>query len=451
MGGRKSVILVLMGEPVERGKWSFGKTFWVANGIELFERAAYYGAFIALVLFLTNIVGFDDIEAGWIGGLFSALIYFLPLFTGAIADKIGFRLSLILAFAFLSAGYFGIGAFPYKISVLFFLALVAVGGSFVKPVVTGTVAKSSSEEMRARAFSLFYMTVNIGSFAGKSIAKPLRTCLGIEYIPYYSAALALLALVLVSALYFPAARSGDGPGKGVAETFRGMARVLKNLKFTSLIVITGAFWAIQQQLYATLPKYVIRLMGKDASPEWYANVNPLVVVLAVVPLTALAKKVSPVGSIAVSFVLLMISSFTMSLSALFNAPVSIFSVAVHPVTLMMVAGIAIQGVAECFMSPRYLEFASLQAPKGEEGLYMGYSNLNTTIASIVAFVSSGYLLDRYCPDPAKFPSLAPGKLAALYGHAHYIWYYYCALAFVALCVLLAMDKLVFRSHGQKGG
>ena len=426
------------------GKWSFGRTFWVANGIELFERAAYYGAFIALVLFLTNVVGYDDIEAGWIGGLFSALIYFLPLFTGAVADKIGFRLSLILAFAFLSAGYFGVGAMPHKVPVLFFLALVAVGGSFVKPVVTGTVAKSSSEELRARAFSLFYMTVNIGSFTGKSIAKPLRSCLGIEYIPYYSAALALIALVLVSALYFPEARGAEPAGKGVAEVFRGMARVLRNFKFTALIVITGAFWAIQQQLYATLPKYVIRLVGKEASPEWYANVNPLVVVLAVVPLTAFAKRVSPVGSMSISFALLIISSFTMSLSALFNGPVSIFSVAVHPITLMMVAGIAIQGVAECFMSPRYLEFASLQAPKGEEGLYMGYSNLNTTIASIIAFVSSGYLLDRYCPDPAKFPSLSPDKLAPLYAHAHYIWYFYCALAFAALCILLAMEKLVFK-------
>ena len=73
--------------------WNFGKTFWIANSVELFERAAYYGTFIALVLFLTNIVGYTDIEAGWVGWVFSALIYFLPLFTGAVSDKIGFRQS----------------------------------------------------------------------------------------------------------------------------------------------------------------------------------------------------------------------------------------------------------------------------------------------------------------------------------------------------------------------
>ncbi|NMB99792.1 MAG: peptide MFS transporter, partial [Thermoanaerobaculaceae bacterium] len=155
--------------------FGFEMTFWTANGVELFERAAYYGTFIALVIFLTNVVGYTDIESGWIGGLFSALIYFLPLFTGAIADKIGFRSSLIIAFSLLSFGYFGLGFFPMRIAVLIFLVAIALGGSFVKPVITGTVAKSSSEDLRAKAYSLFYMTVNIGSFTGKSIAKPLRT------------------------------------------------------------------------------------------------------------------------------------------------------------------------------------------------------------------------------------------------------------------------------------
>ena len=72
---------------------------------------------------------------------------------------------------------------------------------------------------------------------------------------------------------------------------------------------------------------------------------------------------------------------------------------------------------------------------------MGYAHLNTTVASILAFVSSGYLLDRYCPDPAKFPDLAPEKLASLYTHAHYIWYYYSALALAALAMMLVFDRM----------
>ena len=45
----------------------------------------------------------------------------------------------------------------------------------------------------------------------------------------------------------------------------------------------------------------------------------------------------------------------------------------HPVAFMMVVGIVFQGLAETFISPRFLEYFSLQAPKGEEGLYLGFS------------------------------------------------------------------------------
>lgn len=423
--------------------FGFEKTFWTANGVELLERAAYYGTFIALVIFLTNVVGYSDIESGWIGGLFSALIYFLPLFTGAIADKIGFRTSLIIAFSFLSSGYFGLGFMPSKLSVLLFLVLIAIGGSFVKPVITGTVAKSSSEELRAKAYSLFYMTVNIGSFTGKSIAKPLRTTFGVEYIPYYSALLAFVALLIVLLSYFPKRETTVKEQKKINDILLNMLRVFKNFPFLFLIILTGAFWAIQHQLYATLPKYVIRLVGESASPEWYANVNPLVVVLLVVPITHFAKKIKPVTSIAFSFLLLTFSSFTMSMSFLFDSQIMFLGFKIHPITLMMVIGIAIQGIAECFLSPRYLEFASLQAGRGEEGLYMGYAHLNTTIASILAFVSSGYLLDRYCPDPKKFPNLSPSQLELLYSKAHYIWYFYSGLALFAFLVLVFLNKIVF--------
>lgn len=422
---------------------NFSKIFWIANFVELLERAAYYGTFIALVLFLTNVVKYTDVEAGFVGGIFASIIYFLPLITGTIADRIGFRASLIIAFSSLAVGYFGFAFFPYKIPVLFFLFLIAIGGSFVKPVITGTVAISSNAELRAKAYSLFYMTVNIGSFMGKMVAKPLRVNLGLKYIPYYSSFLAFLALITAIFFYFPAKRGLENK-KTIKEILIGMLKAFKKVPFTMLIIITGTFWAIQNQLYATLPKYVIRLVGEDASPEWYANVNPLIVIIFVVPVTSIMKKVKAINSIAISFLILTISSLTMSLSHLFDSNLNILSLSVHPITLMMVIGIAIQGLAECFLSPRYLEFASLQANKGEEGLYMGYAHLNTTFASILAFISSGYLLDKYCPDPSKYPNYTPEELKLLYTNAHYIWYYYSGLAFLSFILVLILSKTIFR-------
>ena len=77
----------------------FTRAFWTANIVELLERGAYYGVFIVITLYLSRILGFSDVEAALISGVFSGGLYLLPTFTGALADKIGFKYSLVIAFA----------------------------------------------------------------------------------------------------------------------------------------------------------------------------------------------------------------------------------------------------------------------------------------------------------------------------------------------------------------
>ena len=73
----------------KKEKVKFSKAFWVANTVELLERAAYYGVFVVITLYLSNVLGFTDIQAATIAGVFSACLYLLPTFSGALADKIG--------------------------------------------------------------------------------------------------------------------------------------------------------------------------------------------------------------------------------------------------------------------------------------------------------------------------------------------------------------------------
>jgi energy-coupling factor transporter ATP-binding protein EcfA2 len=72
-------------------------------------------------------------------------------------------------------------------------------------------------------------------------------------------------------------------------------RVLLNGRFMCIILIAGLFWTIQVQLYATMPKYLFRMVSDFAKPGWLANVNPLVVVLMVVPITHFVRKIRPVS------------------------------------------------------------------------------------------------------------------------------------------------------------
>lgn len=429
--------------------WRFPSTFWVANLIELFERAAYYGVFIALAVFLTSVVGFTDIQAGWVGASFAGLIYLLPFVTGAISDRIGFRPALIIAFALLTAGYAILWIAPRPVPVIAGLVLAAIGGSFVKPLITGTVTLCSNNVSRARAFSLFYMIVNIGSFSGKSVAGPVRRVLGVGAVPLYSAGAAAVALV-IAWLFFRPAEPTDARPRSVRESLRGLATVLRNGRFLALILITAGFWLIQGQMYASMPKYVLRMVGDAAMPEWYANVNPLVVVLCVVPVTHLVRKLAPIGSIAIALGLIPISATIMGFSTKIGSMAAAFGIATHPVTIAIVLGISLQGFAECFLSPRYLEFASKQAPPGQEGLYMGYAHINTFFAWFSGFVLSGYLLDAFCPDPAKLSAAEQtarlaalaglGPMPAAYAHAHVIWWVFAGVGVVAFASLLLLKR-----------
>ena len=444
----------------------FTRAFWTANIVELLERGAYYGVFIVITLYLSRILGFSDVEAGLISGVFSGGLYLLPTFTGALADKIGFKYSLIIAFTLLSLGYFGLGVLPTALesiglvdysgdieftgiiessqrwAIVPIMLVIMIGGSFIKSVITGTVAKETTEQNRAQGFSIFYMMVNIGAFSGKTIVKPLRDSMGdmgFVYINYFSAVMTLLALIMI--VFFYKSSKHQGEGKTFSEIWLALIKVLTNGRLITLIIIITGFWMVQHQLYATMPKYVLRLAGEGASPSWYANVNPLVVVLTVTFVTKMMASKTPLFSMTVGMFIMPLSALAMaSGNWISGEEIDLGIVSMHPIALMMVIGIALQALAEAFISPRYLQFFSLQAPKGEEGLYLGFSHLHSFLASILGFGLSGYLLSKYCPEPKLFETREAWELATV--NAHYIWYYFAAIALVSAISLIIYGKVI---------
>ncbi|MFV0365307.1 MAG: MFS transporter [Mangrovibacterium sp.] len=448
-------------------KTKFSQAFWVANFAELLERAAYYGVFIDITLYLSNILAFTDVQAAAIAGTFSALLYFLPTFAGAVADKIGFKQSLVLAFGLLTLGYLGLGAFPsvlesaglvsygkeivfsgiehsnQRYTIIPIMALIIIGGSFIKSVITGTVSRETTAENRAQGFSIFYTIVNIGAFSGKTVVKPLRDAmgdLGYIYISYFSAAMTLVALIAVIAFFKPVAE--DKGSKTFAEIWQAFIRVLTNARLIILIVIITGFWLVQHQLYATMPKYVLRMAGEGASPSWYANVNPLVVFSTVALITSLMKKKTALFSMTIGMFIMPISALCMAAGNIFS-PEAAMPFGMHPIAFMMIVGIAFQGLAESFISPRFLEYFSLQAPKGEEGLYLGFSHLHSFLSSLFGFIMSGFLLEEYCPSPALFGGRTEAWHEAT-AHAHYIWYYFGAIALISAIALIIYGVVVKR-------
>ncbi|MCA9693465.1 MAG: MFS transporter [Nannocystaceae bacterium] len=453
---------------------SFTRAFWTANLVELLERAAWYGVYVAITLYLSRILGYSDIAAATVSGVFSAGLYLLPTFSGALADKIGFRRALLLAFGLLTLGYCGMWALPrllasaglvtygkevtftgltesgYRWLFIPVMLLVMVGGSFIKSVITGTVARETTPETRARGFSIFYAIVNIGAFAGKTVVKPLREQLGNEgliVLNLFAASMTLLAFLIVLLVY--RSDRGEGEGKTLGDIWRALVLVLRRGRLVALILIITGFWMVQHQLYATMPKYVLRMAGEGASPSWYANVNPAVVVLTVGAVTTVMRRKTALTSMTVGMFLMPLSAFCMAAGNMIDGgPI----LGLHAVAFMMIVGIAFQGFAESFISPRFLEYFSRQAPAGEEGLYLGFSHLHSFLAALLGFVTSGFLLEAFCPDPRtlspadqaqRLAALAgDGSMPAAYAHAHYIWFVFAGVAFTAAIGLIVYGRVV---------
>jgi dipeptide/tripeptide permease len=471
------------------GLSGFSRAFWTANGVELLERLAYYAVFIVLTIYLSNVWGFSDTEAGIISGIFSALLYFLPTFSGAYADKIGFRAAIILAFALLTVGYSGLGVLPtllqsaglveygfgtgndsvfsgwlsgsgfvdYGSATVFrgletsllrwsiapVLLLIVVGGSFIKAVISGTVARETDSSNRARGYAVFYTMVNIGAFSGKTVVDPLRKALGdtgLVWLNFFAAFMTLLALATVYFFYRSTATRGQG--KSLGEILGALGKVCSNSRLIALILITSGFWIVQQQLYASMPKYVLRMVGADASPGWYANVNPLVVVIFVNFVTLMMRKRKAIVSMTIGMFIIPLSALIMSAGNMMpSTPV----LGLHPVAFTMMAGIVFQAIAECFISPRYLEYFSRQAPEGEEGLYLGFSHLHSFFSSIIAFIAGGILLERFCPDPKGFAGGAnSAEYAAATEHAHYLWFVFAGIGILSAFSLLVYNWMTNR-------
>ena len=125
----------------------FERSFWVANVSELFERLSYYAAFASLARYLSETLQFPAEQVGTLTGLFGGLVWFLAAFGGAVADKLGFRRALSLAYFILTCAYFTLGsigapwlaplrgALPLGVLVGCVLALPALGVALVKPSV----------------------------------------------------------------------------------------------------------------------------------------------------------------------------------------------------------------------------------------------------------------------------------------------------------------------------
>lgn len=385
----------------------FPPVFWYANTTELFERAAYYSMATFVVIYLGQL-GLGTYWPAILNTLLWTLVYFLPILSGAVADQIGYRRAMLGACVLLVSGYVLMGSPVWflgaslaptierevtagagtVIPAVAGIVLVGMGGSIVKPCVLGTTQKTAGDRATL-AYALFYLVVNIGALFGRVVAYYVRTRPGAALVSIFAVAatLAVLAFLVVAPFFRgPETAPGSGvagkPRRSVGEILMGMITVLGNPRFTVFLLVASAFYFLYNQFYVVLPLYLKTVVEHKPAMDIYTMSNPLVIVSLQLLITRKFGKIPPVRSMIVGC-LIMSAAMALNLLPVFTGAGVRALVWLAPLgSFLMVTSFALCAFAELFTSPRMYEYVGALAPKGQEGLFLGYANMPLALGSL---------------------------------------------------------------------
>jgi proton-dependent oligopeptide transporter, POT family len=381
----------------------FPQTFWTANTMELFERWAWYGMFMLFALYLTGskdtgALGFTQEQKGYLMGPVVAILYFLPVITGAISDRYGYKLTLIVSYLIMATGYFMMGYFKSYGAMYIVFMYVAVGAALFKPVITATIAKTTDAETSSIGFGIFYMMVNIGAFIGPIVASKLRG-FDWQYVFITSSLVTMLNLIIVVFFYKEPERekSTDPLGKSILKILNNIKVAVsdRNLLFF-LIIITG-FWTMYNQLFYTLPVFIDQWMDTSLlynaihnfwpgfaralgtpegtiAPEILTNLDAFYIIIFQIFVSAFVMRFKPLNAMMSG---ILVNSIGLGLTFYTNNPFFLF------------ISILIFGLGEMASSPKITEYIGRIAPREKVALYMGASFLPMAGGNFFAGILSG--------------------------------------------------------------
>jgi proton-dependent oligopeptide transporter, POT family len=399
IGGQECPPYTSTGEPfltfserLEEIRTGFERPFWVANISEIFERLSYYAVFAALARYLHEALQFPTNEASSLSGIFGGAVWVMAIFGGALADRIGFRRALSLAYFILSVSYFLVSSIaapwmeplravlPLGLLVGVVLFLPAFGVALVKPSVVGTTARASTENVRSIGYSIYYTLVNIGSFLGPLLAGWIHSRMRVENVFRLAALSVFLMFIGVLIFFREPKRADEQETTSLGQVARNLLTVLANWKFVIFLLIFSGYWIVFWQQYLSLPIYIHDYVNADANTEMILIADPIIVITLTVAVNALTRKIS-------SFRAIILGSLITAVGWLV--------LAAHPSVWAAVVALMIVALGEITQSPRYYEYISRLAPPGQQGTYMGFAFLPIGIGSLIGGRFGGLLLHEF--------------------------------------------------------
>ncbi|MGD0736953.1 MAG: MFS transporter [Terracidiphilus sp.] len=408
----------------------FERPFWVANISELFERLSYYAAFASLPRYLHESLNFGVERASSLAGLFGGLVWFLAAIGGALADRMGFRRALSLAYLILAISYFMLGsigspwlapvrdAMPLVVLVTVILMLPALGIALVKPSVVGTTARASKENVRSIGYSIYYTLVNIGGAAGPLLAGWVHQHLSVEKV-FDLAALSVFAMFFAVLLLFKEPRrAGEVKTESLGQVAKNFLTVMLNWRFMLFLIIFSGYYIAFWQEFISLPIYIHDYVNANSNTEALLSWDSLTVIALQMVVSIFTQKMPAFRGITLGT---LISGLAWLLLVL------------HPSVPMAVATLIVVAIGEITQQPRYYEYISRLAPSGQQGTYMGFAFLPIGIGSIVGGWFGGSLIHHF---------------GEVMHQPQFIWWAVSGVGVATAVLLWVYDRLVRREAGD---
>ncbi|MGW7331130.1 MDR family MFS transporter [Streptomyces sp. NPDC054840] len=373
-----------LGQAARESVSGLPRAFWWLWTSTLVNRL---GAFVAtfMALYLTLDRGYSASFAGLVvalhglGGVISSLV------AGVMTDRLGRRPTLLAAQASTAFSVALLGFMEHPAAIAAVALLVGMTSNASRPAVAAMMADIVRPEDRVRAFALNYWAINLG-FAVSATAAGLIA--EYSYLAGFlgEAALTLACAVLVF-VKLPESRPEGPPtgaGKGTAaEPAIGLGTVLRDGRFMGVVGLSFLISLIFTQGSVGLP---VAMGAAGFSPGDYGlvvAVNGLLIVLLQIPVTAFIEHRDPQKLLVISALL---AGYGFALTA-FAGPLWAYALTVCVWTL-----------AEIVNSPTQMGLVVQLSPVHGRGRYQGVYNLSWAVASLVAPLMAGFVIDRYGAD-----------------------------------------------------
>jgi dipeptide/tripeptide permease len=422
-----------------RRRSSFPATFWVANAMELFERAAYYGMNSVLAVYLAGSVsegglGFREQSVGFLQSIVYAATYVLPILGGALADRYGYRRMLLVAFSLLAAGYFAAGQVSTYGLIFLALLVMATGSGLFKPIISGTVARTTDESNSALGFGIYYWMINMGAFLAPLVVSVLK---GFSWRYVFVASALYTGLMLLPTVFVFRDPPRPPSTKTLREVLLGAAEVLGDARFMLMIVVYSGFWVLYFQNFGSVLWYLRDFV--DRGPVSTALTSLLRAVGLPWTFTFDAEHVTVINAGTIILLQVLISRLVRDWKAL---PTMVTGMALGAVGFLLLAssrsawvfvlGIAVFSIGEMTAHPKYYSFVGQVAPEDRKAVYMGYAFLYGVFGSLLGSSLGAFLYERMLK-----PAVATPEAGA---RARTFWLLFAVLDAVAAASLVLFAR-----------